>query len=510
MVDQPFEVTFGLQPRRDRQLVGTGSLDVPATESLELEAVLLFDPTSIEVSGSPRVTLTTTELVPFPTATLTCTAKYGEELSPERRVGLQLHRDGQVVGVAWRTVVAVDSADRVAAATVPSRREVELLDLDPLLGTEPPDLVVSVCRADAGSTTFVWTAYAADPAVPVPDLPSASTLDDDVADFATMLRRTIEFSGGAADDYFSLAGRAVQIGRAVPEGIQDAIRSVLETPGRTTAPAVLLLTEELVVPWELATLAPKPATPWGGSSPFLGAHVAIARWPLTESKPRPQPRSSVAVRQAAVLTADYTGVPSWKNLKSAQEEAGEVAALFDPPATEVKPELLTVIDLFNSRPEYDVVHAALHGKYDAQGGQEGIVLLKRNAAGATAQFLTPTMLETGSLPHGPFVFLNACQVASDETVLGDYAGFASTLLRIGAGGVVAPLWNVRDDVAREVARSFYAATLGADAVSIAEAMRAVRATYTEDGARTDDPKQHATLIAYQVFGHPRLHLTTQP
>ncbi len=116
------------------------------------------------------------------------------------------------------------------------------------------------------------------------------------------------------------------------------------------------------------------------------------------------------------------------------------------------------------------------------------MLLKRNAAGATAQFLTPTMLETGSLPHGPFVFLNACQVASDETVLGDYAGFASTLLRIGAGGVVAPLWNVRDDVAKEVARSFYAATLGADAVSTAEAMRAVRATYTEDGARSRRPE----------------------
>ena len=103
-----------------------------------------------------------------------------------------------------------------------------------------------------------------------------------------------------------------------------------------------------------------------------------------------------------------------------------------------------MIDLFNSRPEYDVLHVALHGKYDAQGGQEGIVLLKKSpAGGAVAQFLTPTMLEGGSLPHGPFVFLNACQVASDETVLGDYAGFASTLLRIGAAAVVAPLWNVQ-------------------------------------------------------------------
>jgi hypothetical protein len=44
-------------------------------------------------------------------------------------------------------------------------------------------------------------------------------------------------------------------------------------------------------------------------------------------------------------------------------------------------------------------------------------------------------------------------------------------------------------------------------VSAAEAMRAIRATYTEAAARADDPQQHATLIAYQVFGHPRLHLT---
>jgi CHAT domain-containing protein len=137
------------------------------------------------------------------------------------------------------------------------------------------------------------------------------------------------------------------------------------------------------------------------------------------------------------------------------------------------------------------------------------VLLETSpAGGATAQYLTSTMLEGGSLPHGPFVFLNACQVASDERVLGDYAGFASTLLRIGATGVVAPLWNVRDDIAAAVAKAFYAATLTApEPVSAAEAVRALRATYTEDGVRGGDDKLHATLVAYQVFGHPRLRLT---
>jgi hypothetical protein len=510
VIDQPFEVTLGLQGRRDGGLVSTLALELEIEKPIELEAVLLHDPTSIEVTGKPRAHLTVTDHDPYPSVTLTCMAKYGEELAPERRLGLQLLRGGQVVAIAWRTIMAVDSADRVEGAVVPDRRDVALLDLDPLLGDEPPDLVISICRADGAKDTFVWTAYAADPAVIVPDLPSATTLDERVSEFATQIRRSIEFSGGAAEDYFSLRGRAVQIGRSVPEGIQTAIRNVAAAAGRTTAPAVLLLTEELVVPWELACLDPELSTAWGGSSPFLGAQVAISRWPLDEHKPQPRPRPTVEVRTAAVLTADYTGVSGWKRLESAVAEAAEVAALFTPPAPSMLPELVAVMDLFSSRPACDVLHVALHGKYDAQGNQEGIVLLRKNATGAVAQYLTPTMLEGGSLPHAPFVFLNACQVAADETVLGDYAGFASTLLRIGAAAVVAPLWNVRDDIAHAVARSFYAATLATgvatEPVSAAEAMRALRATYTEEGARTEDPQQHATLIAYQVFGHPRLKL----
>ncbi len=509
VVDQPFTVTFGIGPRRDRALVGSGALSFAPGETVELEVVLLYDPTSIEVTERPRATLTVTDLQPYPSVSLTCTARYGEDLSPERRLGLQVLRDGAVVGVAWRTIVAVDSADRVAAAVVPVRRDVELLDLSPLVGDQAPDLVVSVCRADAGSNTFVWTAYAADPTVQVPDLPSTSTLEDDVAAFATETRRSIQFSADPSQDYVDLAGRAIRIGRAVPPSVQDALRAVVGAAGRTTAPAVLLLTEELTVPWELAAPTPPLASTWGGTSPFLGAHAAISRWPLTEHQPRPRPRSAVAVRTGLVLTADYTGVAGWGRLESAVQEAADVAKLFDPPAATVEPEMWTVIDLFRGKPPGDVLHLALHGQYDGQGNQEGIVLLAKSpAGGATAQFLTATALETGALDQGPFVFLNACQVGTDERVLGDYGGFASTLLRIGATGVVAPLWNVKDDVAGTLARQFYAATLtAADPVPVAEAVRAIRATYTEEGVRAGTPGLHATLVAYQVFGHPRLRLT---
>jgi CHAT domain-containing protein len=165
--------------------------------------------------------------------------------------------------------------------------------------------------------------------------------------------------------------------------------------------------------------------------------------------------------------------------------------------------------LLQGSPEADVVHVALHGQFDSQGDQEGIVLLSQGAGGAVRPiFLTPLEVENGSLAHGPLVFLNACQVGADEVVLGSYGGFATTLLRIGAGAVVAPLWNVDDDVAGSLAASFYAQVWTAgQPVSVAEAMRAIRARYTEDAVQSGAAGVTATLVAFQVFGHPRLRLT---
>ena len=508
VVDTPFDVTLGLRQRKDRALVTGAPIPFVVGETVELDIMLLYDPESIEVEGSPRASLTVSDATPYPSVRLTCTARYGESLGSQRRLGLQILRDGQVVAVAWRTITAVDDEQHVATAPVIATRDAALLDLAPLTGEDAPDLVISVCRGDIGSS-WTWAAFAADPTIAVPDLPSTTTLEGDIAGFATETRRSIAFSADPSADFLSLAGRARRIGRAIPPGVQQAIRAVTGREGRTRAPAVLLLTEELVVPWELACLQPPLATTWGGDSPFLGAHVAIARWPLTEHQPRPRPRATVTVRSGAVLTADYTGVPGWGRLDAAVAEAAEVATLFDPPAATVAPDLWTVIDLLRGLPAAaDVLHLALHGQYDAAGDQEGIVLLSRSSTtGApVAQFLTPTEVENGSLDHGPLVFLNACQVGTDERVLGDYAGFASTLLRIGAAAVVAPLWNIRDDVASIVAKQFYAAALGPQQVPVAEIIRGLRATYTEKAVRAGDPSLHATLIAYQVFGHPRLRL----
>ena len=109
----------------------------------------------------------------------------------------------------------------------------------------------------------------------------------------------------------------------------------------------------------------------------------------------------------------------WGELKEAQEEADFVTTLFTS-AFPVTPSLGDVIDLLSGNPSADVVHVALHGQFDAQGDEGGLVLLAKDAAGnltTTAQFLKPDQVLNGRLDNGPFVFLNACQVGSDKRVL---------------------------------------------------------------------------------------------
>jgi hypothetical protein len=516
VIDEPFDVVVGLAKFRDASITQTGGMRFMVDATTELELVLVYDPHSLVPQGETRLTVEVTDADPYPTTSVSFVALYRPDLPVERRIGVHYIVGGQVVGIAWRTLVAVPYAKDVANAPTPQTRPDALMDLEPLLGTDQPDLILSICASDGAATgEFVWTAYAGASDVTVPDAPRSSTLDSDLQGFVTEMRQTVSQSQGPFADYLSLAGKAKRMGRAIPDGIQSVLRAVVEDPARTSAPTVLLLTEEVTLPWEIAVLDPPLDTTWGGISPFLGSHAAISRWPLSEKRPRPTPKSAVAVKRAAVLTADYTGVIGWGELQEAQQEADFVRTLFAA-AVPVRPSLREVVNLLSGNPPADVLHVALHGQFDAQGDQGGLVLLATDAAGnltARSLFLTPDQVLNGSLDDGPFVFLNACQVGSDKRVLADNGGFASTLLQIGATAVVAPLWNVNDVTAAEFARAFYAATWSAtgdegspEPVSAAEAVRSLRAQYTQPAAEAETPGVDATLIAFQVFGHPRLRL----
>jgi CHAT domain-containing protein len=202
----------------------------------------------------------------------------------------------------------------------------------------------------------------------------------------------------------------------------------------------------------------------GGHSPFLGAQAAIGRWPLTEKPPPPRRApQSVAVRDRAVVTGSYVGVVGVTQLPEAEEEA---KCLLDawPGAKRISATWREVIDCLGGDPPADVLHIALHGKFDQSGRQDGIFLIEKQPGNDDqyhVEILSPYHVRATSLGgRGPLVFLNACQVGASRE-LGDYAGMAEAFLHAGAPAVIAPLWSIDDGAAKTLALSFYRSASGA-------------------------------------------------
>ena len=500
------QVTIGLDAGFQPLVGGTGPLSVREDDP-DLAVTVLVDPQSIDLGGTALShPLPVTTAQPFPSVVLTMTARSAPGLADERRIGLHVTRAGQPIGFYWRRIRVVYDDDAARTATPPDPPS-DMLDLAPLATGTLPDLVLAVYRGDSPET-LVWDAFTTTDGLTVPDTERGSGASLENADLARQIRDLATGTQNPLPKLASLHGVGVRIAKALPPAVHDVLSSLVRAE-RSEPASVLLLTEEAYVPWELSVVEPQPVpNPWRGTSPFLGAQVAISRWPLVPRRPRPTPASELTFQHAAVLTAHYDGVPKWPDLPAAREESKELASRYG--MTTVEPLWESVRGCLRGEQDTDWLHVALHGQYDVQGVQDGLVLLNGSPPDLTPEFLTALQVESIAMPRRPFVFLNACQVGAGNQVLGSYAGMSISLLRAGASAVVSALWNVDDRVAAEVARSFYADVLGPDEVPAAEALRRIRARYTEEGIAADPVSCHPTLLAYQFFGHPLLHMSVAP
>lgn len=515
VIDQPFTVVVGLSERARPGVLTPGALNlsVAAYPIDDLEVEIVVDPNSIEVVGGARVfQLVVTGPDSFPTVEVQLCARYYQHVRDERRITLLFRRAGRVVGFAFRLVTAVASEEQRSRTPTPESPEEDLLDLSPLVDSGPPDLLLCLFSSDSKADTYVWGVYPHEGAVT--DLKSKDTPLTNARAFALYANRKVkakEFRGQSIFD--ELIGYGRTITSRLPQVVVDAIRAML-SDATEQAPSILLLTQEAYVPWELA-VPPAEAPAWGtvhgGTSPFLGAHAAISRWPISENqKPSQIRRPSLAVARQATITADYTGVHFWPVLTHAQEEAASLAATYG--MSEVTGSEATVRACLNAETPYEVLHLALHGQHDPDGLEDGLVLVGADVSGQPAAvfFSSGRVQGLDNTAAHSFVFLNACQVASGENVLGGYTSFATNLLAIGASAVVAPLWNVDDDVAAQISARFYAQAYAQPAVPIAEILRRERASYTPERVESGDLLATPTLIAYQCFGHPHFTLVRTP
>lgn len=306
------------------------------------------------------------------------------------------------------------------------------------------------------------------------------------------------------------------LGDLVAEKLPRAVFDALATVAAKVAPqvpAVLLVSAEPYVPWELATLAP----PLDASRPAcLGAQVLLGRWwreglaggPSGRvARPPADPPARIVVGSMAVMAARYKAESGLQSLPQAEAEAQELVAAHD--AVLMAASTTSLKQLLDAKVEagmdvigaVDAVHFAGHGEFDPTRPDGSMMYL---ADGKPISSMLFRSAKYGDA-HQPLAFFNACMIGIGGELLGDAGGFPGNCLRGGFGGMAGALWEVDDAQARQVALEFWRRALPereGEGEPVAAIWRDLRAHFAAQG--TVPPQ--ATYLSYVFYGHPRLAL----
>jgi hypothetical protein len=468
-----FEVTVGFRAEADTTLVESQKIQVRnVTPDSRLEVVLLAD--GADILGPARQSL---PLEMSAKATFKCRAR--EDIIS---VVLTAHYfyDSQLVGLGKR-FVPVAAANISPAPSGPAPRANRCR-----LGTARPetqtDLQVTINKTRDGRLHWSF----ASPHLKKPIEPVVTELAD-AREFAGGLiadLRTAGFAGLFAARILENVGQ--DIADIMPHEFFDALVEVHRILGKT--PTLLLYTDEPYVPWELAWM---PA-PLDKSQPaFLAAQTIVGRWLFDEGVVFPPP-VDLNVQRISAAAADYSLESGIRALEHALDEQKHLVSKHNAVAVEAIRDALE--QLVEPPVDGHLIHFAVHGVSNPQANEEALLLA--DGSRLVARALSGSY-ECGSAPPFAFVFLNACQVGTAGSAFGQAAGFPGDLVRGGAVGFVAPLWEVDDQTARDIAETFYAETL-LNGRPVGETLRAQRLKYNRKG--------HTTSMAYIYYGHPNLRL----
>ena len=245
-------------------------------------------------------------------------------------------------------------------------------------------------------------------------------------------------------DELVAAGRAIWVD-LLPDFLKEKFA---EATGRHL---VLHLDRQLLgIPWELLH----------DGDDFLGRRFRIGRLVSYDQSGGQALHRRMAPPLKVLLVADPCG-----DLPAARREALEVEEILqDLPLVGEVTLLAGQVGVRTLRDElgrHDVLHYAGHADFDAGRGEAALRLADGPFSGRLLKQLT------GQVDMPGLVVLNACasddearRLAGSPEALGRSGGLASALLLAGVRHVVGTLWEVRDEVARLFATSFYRA-LGA-------------------------------------------------
>ncbi len=477
-----FDVTVGFRSDRDPRLGQVQPIFV-AQPAPGQQLLVLLTAEGAEVAGTGYAQL---PLDIKSSAVFTCTTRpdAGEVVLKVQYVYGSAIVGGAVRRVAVKDATAATLAGLAATAGPPTPLTVG----DPCrLGlpdaADAVDVVLSVLKASGDD--LEWCIFARQPAIA--DVKLRRPVQN-ASQFARDVEQKLNKAGPFAFNALGTIGQ--NIADCMPDEVFLRLREVQAALGRI--PTVLLLTDEPYVPWELAHMAEPLFDPAAPAT--LGGQTVLGRWWFADKVMLPPP-ATLGVERITAVAGQYGLASGWSQLMAAEEEGKWLAETYDAVglgATE--DDLVPLCTL--SVPGH-LIHFALHGLSDPSANTQGIVL--QNAKVVAPEDLIGAY-RCGDVPRFAFVFFNACQVGTPGASLGLPAGFPGTFVRGGARGFIAPLWEVKDDVAHGLARRFYQAAFD-DGQAIGDILRDLRRQYDKD--------QHTTPMAYIYYGHPKLRLQRQ-
>jgi hypothetical protein len=523
---EPFTVVVGLG-REAQALVAGGRVEiaVPAGASgvdvgVELIAdgveavdgwsrslrVEVADPTAASVRftlvgldpvGSEGIHLTTLEVRYLHGGAVCGTASRALVIGP---AGASQQPPRLDVGEAW--------LDRPQAATP------ILLQADPL----PADLTIEIAKPDGNHATGRYQCRLFSPH-PLPDGAGPFTIDlgEDARTFARSIVAEVRtFADDPLVDSLLLAA-GMLIADKLPRAVFAALRGAAAAAA-PRAPAVLLVSADPYVPWELAHVDPPLDL---ARPPFLGAQVVLGRWlrdtragdgdgagGVLVARPPANPPATIGVRHMAVMAGLYQSASGLRRLPAAEAEALALAEAYD--AVRLAASTQDIARLLQARLTHgfqeiggvEAIHFAGHGDVDASVADGSVLMLSEGRPLPSLLFRSARF----GPDRQPLFFLNACMIGVGGELLGDMGGFPGNCLKGGVGALLGALWEIDDGVAREFATEFWRRALPTDdspAESIGEVLRDLRGRY---GVPAHDQTPVHTWLAYVYYGHPRLTL----
>lgn len=273
--------------------------------------------------------------------------------------------------------------------------------------------------------------------------------------------------------------------RFAPRAFKDAYSRLRQALG-DEFDSILIISSDPAVPWELMIPTDGPPT-----ARFLGVDFKLGRWHSSRT-------SDIGERppQALVLDGIVVMAPAYPPARALVAQTVEVEFLRGLPGYRAGPRRLKdVLGLIADAPAA-IVHFAGHGQGPRDAATGGGALVFED--GEIDPISWRGAMDRAATRRYPLVFLNACDVGQARGRTNFVEGWAPTLLESGASGFIGGLWPVSDSSAAEFAQDFYRRLTGSSGrpVSVAEALRATRARFYENG----DP----TFLAYAYYGDPNL------